>query len=63
MKITLTIEDTLKGIQVDGEYVHNGITDNGTQSLSAHMLARIATMLKDSQDNARLVVEGSLADI
>lgn len=63
MKITLTIEDTLKGIQVDGDYSHNGICDSGTQSLSAHLLARIALMVKESRDKAKLVVEGSLADI
>ena len=63
MKITLAIEDTHKGLLVYGKHSPNGVTDNGTQSLSAHLLARIALMVKESRDKAKLVVEGSLADI
>lgn len=63
MKITLTIEDTPKGLLVYGKHSPNGITDNGQQSLSAHLLARIALMVKESRDKGRLVVEGGLADI
>lgn len=63
MKILLTIEDTPKGLLVYGTHSPNGITDNGQQSLSAHLLARIGLMIKESREKVKLVVEGDLSDI
>lgn len=56
MKIILAIEDTTEGVNIVASMEHNGTSDNGLQSIAAHLAAHMQMHMKRLQQVGALRV-------
>jgi len=57
MRFELIMEDTTKGVQTSIKAKHNGVTDNGKSSLSAHLVAFLESHMSKMGELKVLVVK------
>lgn len=57
MRVYLTLEDTPKGIAIDGRYVPNGCTDHSADSLSVLVTIGLISQMKLMDQKGLLKVD------